>query len=304
MSDDPPLYRATLRDLHLPPGGRHRLDDEATARTLEMPAVTQPQIDVHIYEPTDPRLKRHVVHDERSRNYALPEGAKPTQPISWTRNGPVLDQGEVGSCTANAALGLMMTTPFSSGKTFTEDDALAFYHQETVLDDSEIPGEYPPDDTGSSGLWAMKTLQQQGLISGYSHAFSLNAALTALQNGPIAVGSVWVDSMMDPGKDGTLTVNKRSQVDGGHEYVVDGYDPTRDAVRMTNSWGTSWGINGQAWIKTVDFQWLLSQEGDVVQPTVSAPAPGPVNPQPTPGSDNATQALQQIKAIVDAALGV
>jgi hypothetical protein len=119
----------------------------------------------------------------------------------------------------------------------------------------------------------MKALQNRKLITAYSHAFSIDAALAALVNGPIAVGTVWLDSMMTPAKDGTLTVNKRSKVDGGHEFVIDGYDPTRDAVRMTNSWGTGWGINGQAWIKTDDFAYLLSQQGDVVQPAVAATPP-------------------------------
>jgi hypothetical protein len=243
-------------------------------------------VHVYEYEPTDPRLKRHVVHDPRSRAYALPEKAKPTTLIAWPRVGPVLDQGDVGSCTANAALGLLMTQPFSTGKTYTEQDALAIYHDETVLDDSEIPGQYPPTDTGSAGIYAMQALQQHGLITNYLHAFSLDAALAALVNGPIAVGSVWMNSMFDPDSSGLIKVDKRSKVAGGHEYVVDGYDPAKDAVRMTNSWGTSWGLNGQAWIKTADFQWLLSQQGDVVQPTVPVPAPTPT-PTPVPVPDPA-----------------
>jgi hypothetical protein len=190
--------------------------------------------------------------------------------------GPVLDQGQVGSCTANAALGLLMTKPFSTGRTWTEEDALVLYHEETVLDESEIPGVYPPTDTGSSGLYAMKALQNRGLITNYLHAFSLDAALTALSNGPIAVGSIWLQSMFTPDKSGFISVNRRSQVAGGHEYVVDGYDPIKNAVRMTNSWGTSWGKSGQAWLAVPDFGYLLSQQGDVVQPTVAvAPPPDP-----------------------------
>lgn len=234
-----------------------------------------PTVEVHRYEPTDPRLKRHVVHDSRSRRFALPTGAAPTTLTLWPRVGPILDQGNIGSCTANAALGLLMTQPFSTGKTWTEEDALALYHEETVLDESEIPGVYPPTDSGSSGLYAMKALQARGLISSYWSAFALDAALAALVKGPIAVGSIWLQSMFTPDKAGLIAVNRRSQVAGGHEYVVDGFDPAKGAVRITNSWGTSWGVKGQAWIKTADFGWLLSQQGDVVQPTVPVAPPSP-----------------------------
>jgi hypothetical protein len=218
--------------------------------------------------------------------------------------GPILDQGNVGSCTANAAFGLLMTQPFSTGQVWTEQDCLALYHEETVLDDVEIPGQYPPNDTGSAGIYAMQALKNRGLITSYLHAFSLDDALGALANGPIAVGSVWMQSMFDPDSSGTIKVNKRSGVAGGHEYVVDGYDPSRDAVRMTNSWGTSWGVNGQAWIKTADFQWLLGQQGDVVQPTVSVPAPTPTpDPTPTPApSGDAVALLTSIEGQISAFL--
>lgn len=251
-------------------------------------------VEVHVYEPTDPRLGRHVIHDGRSRAYALPSKAKPTTVIAWPRVGPILDQGNVGSCTANAAFGLLMTQPFSNGTVYTEQDCLALYHEETVLDDVEIPGQYPPNDTGSAGIYAMQALQNRGLIDSYSHAFTLDAALAALATGPIAVGSVWMQSMFDPNSSGVIQVNKRSGVAGGHEYVVDGFDPSRDAVRMTNSWGTSWGMSGQAWIKTADFQWLLSQQGDVVQPTVSIVPPPP--PPPPPPVGDAVALLTSIEA--------
>ena len=248
---------------------------------------------VHVYEPTDPRLGRHVVHDPRSRNFALPSKARPTSVIAWPRVGPILDQGQLGSCTGNAAVGLLMTQPFSNGTVYSEADAVSVYSAATILDDSEIPGHYPPSDTGSAGVYVMQVLQQRGLITGYQHAFSLDAALAALVNGPIAVGSVWLQSMFNPDSSGTLKVKQRSGVAGGHEYVVDGYDPTKDAVRMTNSWGTSWGVQGQAWIRTDDFGWLLSQSGDVVQPTV------PVGPSPTP---DPTPTPEDADAVLAAAL--
>ena len=68
---------------------------------------------VHVYEPHDPRLGRHIVHDSRSPRVrqAVETTALPTRSIEHKRNGPIFDQGEIGSCTANAARGLLLTGP-------------------------------------------------------------------------------------------------------------------------------------------------------------------------------------------------
>lgn len=223
--------------------------------------------DVHVYEPTDPRLKRHVIHDRRSRNYALKSTQVPKKLIAWPRVGPILDQGEIGSCTANAALGVLMSHPFTKGLTYTEADAVQLYREETRLDNRDIPGQYEPDDTGSSGLWAMKALKARGLITGYRHAFAVTTALAALANGPLAVGTIWLKSMYEP-RAGVIKVDKRSGVDGGHEWVADAWDP-RGYVRLSNSWGEGWGDHGSAWLSYADFSWLLQQQGDVVQPVMA-----------------------------------
>lgn len=244
---------------------------EGKQETSHPESSSAPEMELSISEPRDPRLRRHVTHDPRSRNYALTDTRVPARAIAWPRLGPILDQGEIGSCTANAGLGLLMTQPFARpGVTYTEQDALALYHDETLIDDREIPGVYPPDDTGSSGLYLMKALQRRGLIKGYRHAFSANAALNALQYGPVAVGTVWLNSMMEPNpRSHVLTVDPRSGEDGGHEYVVDGWNPASGRVRMTNSWSDQWGQHGSAYINYRDFVWLLAQQGDVVQPVMA-----------------------------------
>jgi len=237
---------------------------------------------VHTYDRVDPRLGRIVVHDPRSWNYPLPRRSRPTTRISWARNGKVFDQGQLGMCTATAGLGLAMTAPFSTGQQYDEFDCQQLYREETRLDDSEIPGHWEPTDTGSSGLWLMKAMQARGLIGEYLHAFDLDSALGALVTGPIAVGSIWLRGMSTPDRStGVIPVNKRDRVVGGHEYVIDGYDPATDMADMTNSWGTGWSINGRAKIRAADLGWLLSQQGDVVQPTVAAPAPPPPPPAPS-----------------------
>ncbi|MER5903046.1 hypothetical protein ABT150_23555 [Streptomyces mirabilis] len=251
----------------------------------------------HEYRPIDPRLGRHVEHDARSLAFAhgvLPKSA--IKSVDWTRRAPIFDQGDLGSCTGNAATGLLGTdsaartgltsvTPPEGGVVPVDEDlAIRVYELATQLD--SIKGTYPPDDTGSSGIGAAKALKKLGLAVSYTHAFSLDALKSALQSGPVMVGTVWLESMFDTDpKTGFVKVDRKSQVAGGHEYVISAYDAIRRAFRIDNSWGTSWGLNGSAWISESDAQWLLSQQGDVTVPAwVTAPTPPPPPPSPTPSA--------------------
>jgi hypothetical protein len=235
------------------------------------------------------RLGRHVEHDPRSLRYA--HGVLPTsaiRPVQWVRRVPVFDQGQLGSCTGNAAAGLIgtdssvrkgLTGVKTSQGAYDVDEnlAVAIYKLATTLDN--VPGQYPPDDTGSSGLGAAKALKKLGLAVGYTHAFSLAALKSALQTGPAMLGIVWLNSMFDPMPSGTLTVDKTSGVAGGHEIVCSGWDGSR--FRLDNSWGASWADSGSCWVTETDMQWLLSQQGDVTVPTfVTAPQPTPTPADP------------------------
>jgi hypothetical protein len=247
-------------------------------------------------------LGRHVHHDPRSLAYAhgvLPKSAIKT--VEWTRRIPILDQGQLGSCTGNAATGLLGTdsagrtaatsvTITSAGATashgvFTAgtyplDEAFAvrLYSLATVLD--EFKGQYPPTDTGSSGLGVAKALQALGLAASYTHAFSLAALNSALQAGPVLIGIEWLNSMFDPAADGRIVVDHTSGVAGGHELELSKFDATTGEYWVPNSWNTSWGQNGWGYLTAADLAWLLSQQGDVTVPVLTA-APTPT-PTPVP----------------------
>lgn len=255
--------------------------------------------------PTRPALGRHVEHDPRSLNYA--HGVLPTtaiKSVDWTRRAPIFDQKSLGSCTGNAAAGLLCTDSATrTGLTsvtldghvlpIDEDLAVRIYSLATHLD--QFQGTYPPTDTGSSGLGAAKALVKLGLATKYTHAFSLAALKSALQTGPLMVGTVWLNSMFAPTPAGNLTVDPSSDVAGGHEYVISAYDTAADQFRIDNSWGDGWGAHGSAWILATDLQWLLSQQGDVTVP-VWATAPTPP-PTPTPATDpRLAQALALMQA--------
>jgi len=258
------------------------------------------------------RLGRHVEHDPRSLAYAhgvLPKTA--IKSVDWTRRVPHFDQGNLGSCTGNAATGLLgtdsaartgLTSVTLDGHVLPVDEDLAVQVYELATQLDSIKGTYPPDDTGSSGLGAAKALKKLGLAASYKHAFGLDALKSALQSGPVMVGTVWLESMFNVDADGLVEVDRKSAIAGGHEYVLSAYDASQQAFRLDNSWGDSWGARGSAWLEERDVQWLLSQQGDVTVPvwaTVPTPPPAPT-PAPDPRLVQAATLALQLDGLMQA----
>ncbi len=211
------------------------------------------------------RLGRHVFHDERSRNYpAAVDEAAPLRKVLWSRRVAPFDQGELGSCTGNAITGVLDTAPFrvTFPKPFYEPMAVSIYEAATLIDSA--PGSYPPDDTGSDGLSVCKVAKARGLISSYTHAFSLAQALAALQVGPVITGIDWYEGFDSPDEFGLVKIS--GQVRGGHEIEVIGYDPSYEYVTCVNSWGKSWGVSGRFHFTSATWGELLANQGDVTVP--------------------------------------
>lgn len=218
------------------------------------------------------RVGRHVEHDPRSRDYPVRATGAPLRNVLHKRHVPIYDQdatvtykgkqyvGGLGSCTGNGMAGCLSTGQFTHH--FHEPTAVKLYHQATILDG--FPGEWPPDDTGSSGLAVAKAAQQAGYISSYQHAFTLDQALQALMNGPVITGTDWYTGMDQPDPDGRVHVT--GSVRGGHEYCVLGVDVDARTVRFANSWSPAWGDNGYGVMSWDDWAKLLDAEGDVIQP--------------------------------------
>lgn len=222
-------------------------------------AERQVQIEQH-GQPGMP-LGRSIHHDERSKAY--PAALAPTyRSVYWLHHGSTLDQGSIGSCTGNALVDALMSGPlYRIGRTLTESDALRAYSRATQLD--PFPGSYPPTDTGSDGLDACKAGVEFGWLKGYTHAFGMDACLRALTLQPVMIGIPWFESMFTPGKGGVLTAS--GKLAGGHEVALTAIS-TSNMVRVQNSWGSGWGINGTAWLKFADLDRLLNQQGDCTIP--------------------------------------
>jgi hypothetical protein len=88
------------------------------------------------------------------------------------------------------------------------DQALAvkIYSRATEID--PFVGSYPPKDTGSSVLSAMKAAKEMGLISEYRWCFGAEEVLIALSNpGPVEIGVRWYEGFDKPDCNG-LVKNK------------------------------------------------------------------------------------------------
>lgn len=216
-------------------------------------------------------LGRLIEHDERSRAYAHPAPATLVpKTVLWAHHAPVLDQGQVGSCTGNALAQCLNADYFgptlsrvNKGQPLLEHDAVTFYSLGTRLDG--IPGNtYPPTDGGGSGLGVCKAGKQLGYLKSYRHAFSFTAFLAALQTQPLIVGTAFYAGMEDP--DRTGFVRPTGEVVGGHEYCILGADYAKQRITALNSWSSAWGVNGRFTIAFDDFHGLLADQGDATIP--------------------------------------
>jgi hypothetical protein len=215
-------------------------------------------------------------------------------------NAPVLDQGQVGACVGFGTEACVSADPFyaaipttvaarPTGDVDTDNQqGYGLYSAATHLDN--IKGSWKPDDTGSVGLAGAKAAQKAGLISGYQHALSLDAALKGLGSLPCITGVNWYEGFDNPDSSGRVKIS--GSVRGGHEFCVYGIDAVNKLVWARNSWTAGWGLNGTFCFSFDDWGRLLDEQGDVtffVPLTSPAPTPTPT-PTPTPASVDAAMA--------------
>jgi len=230
------------------------------------------------------RLGRNVRHDSRSLAYRYQAPAEVTlASASWTRHIPILDQGNVGSCTGNALTGALGCDPLNAGlpaghPALDEAEALRIYSEAETIDGD---GPYPPNDNGSSGLSVAQAAKADGLVSGYTHCLSLADVQAALMAGPVLLGLNWYSSFDRPASSGLVAISKGAYVRGGHEVLARSLDTDNKLIGIDNSWGTGWGVNGSFTMSWATLDRLLHEQGDGTVPVpVAAPAPVPAPPVP------------------------
>jgi hypothetical protein len=228
-------------------------------------------------------LGRRLEHDPKSRAYAFtaPRGLT-YGPVKHESNIGILDQDGVGACVFFSILDVLGSDPFFMTVPpgiFTFEYGVAGYSLATKLD--PFPGWYDTKigkvDTGTSGLAGGKAAVQLGLLSGYSHIFTWDDFMGALQKHRIIMGMGWMDTFDDPDPEGLVKITPTSIERGGHELCVDEWDPNRGRVGFTNHWRETWGLRGRFYMSEADTkEMLLNRQGDAtVLVPVTAPAPVP-----------------------------
>lgn len=208
-------------------------------------------------------IGRQIEHDPQSWNFQADKAPQLVTTVHKRMCAPFTQT--IGSCTGEATTGMLMTEPhYKPDRNLTQDDAVKIYTLATHLD--RIPGYYPKEDTGSSGLAACKAAKRLGYIESYKHAFGIDHALQALVLAPVITGVNWYTGFDTPDHNGIVKLE--GTIRGGHEFEVLGIDVENKLVECCQSWGPDWGLAGRFFVKWVDWGTLLAQRGDVT--TVAA----------------------------------
>jgi hypothetical protein len=207
-----------------------------------------------------PHLGRQLVHDPRSRGFPVETAV---DKATWrTKNvriyDPLINPNQChGECTGCAkAMEFNAVGNRVPKVTLDMDTAHKFYHTATTID--PFAGEWPPDDTGSSGLAAAKAAQQLGMGGEYRHLFGGADEIVQLimQRRVVNVGVWWYDGLFHPNAKGIIEPTGPKV--GGHQFIVHGYYKPFDAL-VIRCW---WGKYRDVYIKREHLNQLVLDGGD------------------------------------------
>lgn len=220
----------------------------------------------------DPRDKHLMV----SEAVKLPASAdlRPSCP-------PVMDQGDIGSCTANSSSSAMAflehqgqkddlfsrlfiyaMTRHLEGTPLSEDSGAEIRDVMKALSQYGVPYEREwPYDTAKFTIDPPASVKQDALAHKalmYYRCPSLYTLKASIHQGfPVVIGFSVPDNMMSEECQTTgivLPPKKGEAFDGGHAVLAVGYDDNfmcgdvKGGVLCQNSWSTAWGLNGYFWL--------------------------------------------------------
>lgn len=215
---------------------------------------------IEIVNQQSPLLGRQLVHDERSR--AFPMRAVVDHSTWHDKAIRIYDplpnpNQEVGCCTGVAkCVQFNAVGNRTTGKVLNMTDALTVYSLATALDPWD--GQWPPTDTGSSGLASAKAAQSMGCGGEYRWIFggADEVVQNVIEGRAISVGTWWYSGMFHRTSRGFIAPTGEKV--GGHQYVIRGYDKSEDAV-LGRCW---WGEFRDFWMHRAHLDMLLADDGD------------------------------------------
>lgn len=188
----------------------------------------------------------------------------------------VFDQGRIGSCTANSTSSMYSwIVQKNNGQLFIPSRLFLYYNTRLIQGTVGY-------DSGASLRDTMKSLKDYGVcpetswaylyenlfttptpscyVEGLNHqalsyasvTISLVSMKNVLQTRPFVLGILVYSSFFAPNvsKTGYVPVPniQKEQLMGGHAILVLGYDDVKQCFYCRNSWGTSWGLQGDFYL--------------------------------------------------------
>lgn len=197
---------------------------------------------------------------------------------------PVEDQGQLGSCTANALAGALEFLEKKDQLSFVDLSRLFIYYDERVLEHTVA------SDSGAQIRDGIKTLKSQGVcsenkwpyviskfavkptpacyqealqhqITSYQRIVTLDQMRACLAEGfPFVFGFTVYESFESQtvAATGVADLPKPGErVLGGHAVLAVGYDDAQQRFLVRNSWGTGWGTQGYF---TLPYAYLTNRD--------------------------------------------
>jgi C1A family cysteine protease len=214
--------------------------------------------------PQQPDIRDHKLP---LRMVLLPKSAdlRPQDP-------PIVDQDNLGACTANGIAGVYEFVHIKEGNGDFHPSRLDLYYKERVIEHSvktdagaiirdgmKVIGKGDKAwGVCSEELWPyiIRKFKTKPCKKCYKDALkhlaveymavdqTPDALKGCLADGyPFVFGFTVYENFMDIGSDGIMPMPK-GNVDGGHCVVGVGYDDTKKRAIIRNSWGTGWGDKG------------------------------------------------------------
>lgn len=217
----------------------------------------------------------------------------------------VYDQGNLGSCTANAICGVfqfdemmrygMRLRKMNPSRLFLYYNERALHHTESsdsgasLRDGIKCASKYGICLENSWGYDVSKFTEkppehcyeeakEQKAVQYYAVKQTVDQLTRCIDHDyAIVFGMVVFESFLDTKSDGLVSMPdfQKEKILGGHALVITGYDASRSVFEIRNSWGTEWGKEGYGYVPyeyildrryASDFWCLQQVENDFILP--------------------------------------